>query len=66
MRNECLNGGADLSEFARVSFQILLGRDPDEEEVSACLEVMNQLAGERKYPLLIHSLINHNEFISIQ
>lgn len=66
VRNECLHGGADLSEFARVSFQILLGRDPDEEEVSACLEVMNQLAGERKYPLLIHSLINHNEFISIQ
>ncbi|HAT60816.1 MAG TPA: hypothetical protein DCS60_08610, partial [Opitutae bacterium] len=50
--------GDDTEEQIRRSFQILLNREPDREELAACKEV----AKETSLALVCRTLINSNEF----
>ncbi|MFK7817758.1 MAG: DUF1553 domain-containing protein, partial [Planctomycetaceae bacterium] len=68
---------ADLPGFAGVAIELLLARQPTAEELTACSEFCEQLQSlqrssgskidlNRIRTALIHSLINHNDFISIR
>ncbi|MEZ6128852.1 MAG: PSD1 and planctomycete cytochrome C domain-containing protein [Planctomycetaceae bacterium] len=63
---------ADNADFVNAAFENLLGRTPTDEECSACLEFCDQLtlispAGKDNTRVrLIHSLLNHNDFITIR
>lgn len=60
--------GTDPSPLAFIhnSFHLLLGRNPDAEESSACLEFLADIQAPRNRTILIHSLLNHNDFITIR
>ena len=70
--------GASLEEYVTVTFLTLLGRHPTSEETQVCLEFQQQLSKvlpqdlsaeqrvTRTRTRLIHSLLNHNDFISIR
>jgi len=66
-------------EFVETIFQLLLARTAGQEEFSACISFLDQLTGQsvkasetNAVPLLkarehlIHSLLNHHEFITIR
>ncbi len=70
---------ADNGDFVRAAFENLLGRVPTNEELAACLEFCDQLQQglseddttdadhmTRIRTRLIHSLLNHNDFITIR
>lgn len=65
--------------FAAAAFRCLLARDADEDELSACLLFCDQLRKLPEYAgqspaaaaaqvrvRLVHSLLNHNDFVSIR
>lgn len=70
------NGGNN--EFGRRSFELLLGRAANPEELTACVNFLielseaaesneaNAAATAKQQTRLIHSLLNHNDFISIR
>ena len=58
----------DLSndEWIIQAFQSLLGRPPMVEESAECLSLLQELEPERNKTILIHALLNHNDFITIR
>ncbi len=63
--------------FTKAAFELLLGRVPDQEELTACLAFCTNLkkvipdanpdAAEAKIRArLVHALLNHNDFITIR
>ncbi|MEO1845726.1 MAG: DUF1553 domain-containing protein, partial [Akkermansiaceae bacterium] len=57
-RAEMEASGDELASRIRRSFQLLLDREPDPDELSACLEVLE----EAGLAMVCRSLINSNEF----
>lgn len=60
------DGDPSPLNFIQNSFHLLLGRNPDAEESSTCLEFLSEIEAPRNRTLLIHSLLNHNDFITIR
>lgn len=70
----------DTREFVETAFELLLGRLPEAQETTACLEFCEQVRpllssdGKKDSPelrrnvhtRLVHSLLNHNDFVSIR
>lgn len=54
----------DDSDFITAAFETILGRAPRSAEISLCLEFL--AAGGNSRELLIHSLLNHNDFVTIR
>jgi hypothetical protein len=68
---------ASDKEFIQASFRLLLGSEPNDAEIAQCLDIFaawnsanpaKQNAGgnARARLLLVHSLINHNDFVTVR
>ena len=64
-------------EFIQAAFRLLLGSEPNEAEVAECLKVVTALnsvgtakqntpGSARARLLLVHSLLNHNDFVTVR
>ena len=64
-------------EFIEAAFRLLLGSEPNEAEVAECLKVVtalnsvgtakqNNAGSARARLLLVHSLLNHNDFVTVR
>lgn len=64
-------------EFIQAAFRLLLGSEPNEAEVAECLKVVtalnsagtakqNNAGSARARLLLVHSLLNHNDFVTVR
>lgn len=49
-----------------IAFHSLLGRPPLPEESTECHNLLQQLEPDRNRTILIHALLNHNDFITIR
>jgi hypothetical protein len=62
---------ADLSAFARLAFERILTRAPNESELNACLEFLSTTDTQEANPArlreaFIRVLLNHNDFVTIR
>ncbi|MDG2125079.1 MAG: DUF1553 domain-containing protein, partial [Verrucomicrobiales bacterium] len=60
--------GGEIGDFLREGFRLVLGREAGEDEVEACLEFCEEVGGDEKRVrvLLVHSLLNHNDFVTVR
>jgi len=61
---EKLSAFSDDTAFVTVAFETILNRPPRATEISACLEFLG--VGGNSRELLIHALLNHNDFVTIR
>jgi len=66
-------GKANDRDFARTAFSLLLAQNPTDDELSACEKAMIRWrelhakdGGQRARMLLVHALLNHNEFVTVR
>ena len=68
---------ASDKEFIQAAFRLLLGSEPNDTEISECLKIFaawnsanpvkqNAAGNARARLLLVHSLINHNDFVTVR
>ncbi|HYF37645.1 MAG TPA: DUF1549 and DUF1553 domain-containing protein [Prosthecobacter sp.] len=58
---------ADDAAFIRAAFRLLLATDPTAEEHRVCLESLHELGpGPQARTALVHTLLNHHDFITIR
>ena len=68
---------ASDKEFIQASFRLLLGSEPNDAEIAQCLDIFaawnsanpvkqNAAGNARARLLLVHSLINHNDFVTVR
>ncbi len=61
-----LGGGRD-EEFVSKAFRLLLAMEPSAEEARVCIESLRQSGtGKDAREALVHTLLNHNDFITIR
>jgi hypothetical protein len=63
----------DQVAFVRNSFELLLARQPTDVELTECQATLTQLAAVLKdaaegrgRTVLVHALLNHNDFVTIR
>ncbi len=62
------SGGRSIpvGDFIREAFLTVLGRAPMPDETRECIGQLQELPDERARIVLIHALLNHNDFITIR
>jgi len=71
------NTKADQQQYIDLAFELIIGRRPDAAERQACVEFCGAIAKtpaaqkaadkqQRVRAMLVHALINHNDFVSIR
>ena len=58
---------ADNRQFIQAAFELILATAPSEEEITACLEAFPTLGDPpTARTAIIHTLLNHNDFITVR
>ena len=58
---------ADSDAFIPAAFRLILAVAPTEEEIATCLSALPSLGNpEEARVALVHTLINHNDFITVR
>ena len=72
-RKQKAHTSRQLEAFATNAFEVLLARAPSQAELAECMWFFQELGelpdvpdDKRRRTLFVHSLLNHNDFISIR